>query len=312
MNLIKKFIIVTRAFSFTVSGSSVVLGSVSALVFAEADFNVFHFVLALIGMIVLHAGSNILNDIYDYKRGIDREVYQVSGGVVRGIVSIKEAYVWAIVLFMIGISIGIFLALKTSLLLLCIGLIGVLVGIFYSFGLGFRYIALGDFSVFINFGILGTLGSWIVQTGEFSWLPILWGLPSSLLVISIVHSNNWRDIERDTNAGANSVASVFGDKFSEKYYQFLIFTPFVLMLIYIIVPRFICVNIPALPLTSLIVLIALPKGIGLIKKSLLRNDSKRQNEFIDLDGATAGNHFIFTMLSVIGLLLMHFFGDVIL
>jgi 1,4-dihydroxy-2-naphthoate octaprenyltransferase len=56
MNVIKKFIVVTRAFSFTVSGSSVILGSISALVFAGVDFNIFHFVLALIGMIVLHAG----------------------------------------------------------------------------------------------------------------------------------------------------------------------------------------------------------------------------------------------------------------
>lgn len=311
MNFIKKFIIVTRSFSFTVSGSSVILGSISALVFTEAKFKPFYFALAFIGMVVLHFGANILNDIYDYKKGIDREVYQVSGGVVRGIVSIKEAYVWSMILFVIGISIGIFLSMATSRLLLVIGLIGVLIGIFYSFLLNFRDRALGDLSVFVNFGILGSLGGWVVQTEQFSWLPILWGVPSSLLVIAVLHSNNWRDIERDTKVGCKSIASIFGDSFSEKYYLFLIFMPFVLTLTYIFIPRFVCVDIPALPLTSLVVLLALPKGIALIKKALLRNDPERKSEFIDLDGVTAGFHFLFSMLSVMGLLLLYFIGEAV-
>lgn len=312
MNFIKKFIIVTRAFSFTVSGSSVILGSISALVFTETEFNPIYFVLAWIGMVVLHAGANILNDIYDYKKGIDREVYQVSGGVVRGIVSIKEAYIWSITMFAIGISIGIFLALNTNILLLAVGFVGVLIGIFYSSLFDFRDRALGDLSVFVTFGILGSLGGWVVQTGEFSWLPILWGVPSSLLVIAILHSNNWRDIERDTNVGCKSVASIFGDSFSEKYYFFLIFMPFVLTFAYIFVPNFISVNIPALPLTSLLVLLALPMGLKLRRKALFRNDPEKQIEFIDLDGVTSGFHFVFVMLSVAGLLLMNFLGQAVM
>ena len=308
INFIKKFIIVTRVWSFTASSSSVVLGSVSALVFAEIEFNILYFVLAFIGMVVLHSGANILNDIYDYKKGIDREVYPASGAVVRGTVSIKEAYVWAIILFVIGISIGIFLSIVTSKLLLLIGLFGVFMGVFYSFGFGFKYLAFGDLFVFLSFGILGTLGGWIVQTGEFSWFPLVWGIPSSLLVISILHSNNWRDIERDTKVGTNSIASIFGDSFSEKYYMFLVFTAFLLTLVYIFIPRFISIEIPPLPLTSLVVFLALPIGIGLIKKGLRRNNPKNPDDFLALDGATAGFHFIFTMLSVIGLLLKYFFG----
>ena len=312
MNFIKKFVIVTRFWSFTASSSSVVLGSISALVFTEVDFNILYFVLAFIGMVVLHSGANILNDIYDYKKGIDREIYPASGGVVSGVVSIREAYIWAIILFAIGISIGIFLSIATSKLLLVIGSLGIFMGFFYSLGFGFKYYALGDLFVFLSFGILGSIGGWIVQTGLFSWLPILWSIPSSLLVIAILHSNNWRDIDRDTNVGTNSIASLFGDKFSEKYYLFLIFTPFLLTLIYIFVPRFVSIDMPPLPLASLLVFLALPKGIGLIKKALLRNDPEKQNDFLALDGSTAGFHFIFVMLSVIGLLLMKYFGDVII
>jgi 1,4-dihydroxy-2-naphthoate octaprenyltransferase len=309
MNFIKKFNIVARFWSFTASSSSVIFGSICALVFTEIDFNIFYFVLAFVGMVSLHSGANILNDIYDYKKGIDREIYPASGGVVRGLVSMSEAYLWSIILFVIGISIGIFLAIATSKLILIIGALGIFMGIFYSFGLGFKYYAFGDLFVFFSFGILGSTGGWLVQTGEFSWLPVLWDIPASLLIIAILHSNNWRDIERDTNVGTNSIASIFGDKFSERYYLFLIFMPFLLVLIYIFVPRFVSFFMPPLPLTYLLVLLALPKAIGLIKKALRRKDPEKQNDFLALDGSTAGFHFIFVMLSVIGLLLWYFIGD---
>ena len=311
MNFIKKFIVVARFWSFTASSSSVVFGSICALVFKGIDFNIFYFVLAFIGMVSLHSGANILNDIHDYNKGIDREVYPASGGVVRGLVSIKEAYIWTIILFAIGISIGIFLGLATSKWIFVIGIFGILMGVLYSFGLGLRFYAFGDLFVFLSFGILGSIGGWLVQTGQFSWIPLLFDIPASLLIIAILHSNNWRDIERDAKVGAKSVASILGDSLSEKYYMLLIFIPFLLVLVYIFVPRFASLGIQPLPLTSLLVLLALPKGISLIKKALLRNDPEKQNDFVALDGSTAGFHFIFVMFSVIGLLLMHFIGDTV-
>ena len=311
MNFIKKFVVVTRFWSFTASSSSVVFGSICALVFTGIDFNILYFVLAFIGMVSLHSGANILNDIHDYEKGIDREIYPASGGVVRGLVSIKEAYIWTIILFVIGISIGIFLGLATSKWLFVIGILGISMGVLYSFGLGLRFYAFGDPFVFLCFGILGSIGGWLVQTGQFSWIPLLLDIPASLLIVAILHSNNWRDIERDAKVGAKSIASIFGDTFSERYYMFLIFMPFLLVLTYIFVPRFVSLDMPPLPLTSLLVLLALPKGIGLIKKALRRNDPEKQNDFLALDGATAGFHFIFVMLSVIGLLLWYFIGDAV-
>ena len=38
------------------------------------------------------------------------------------------------------------------------------------------------------------LGAWVVQTRSFSWIPVLWTVPMSMLVIGILHANNWRDI----------------------------------------------------------------------------------------------------------------------
>lgn len=192
VNFFKKWLICSRPFSFPASTMPVVFGSVGAAAYGGYAFKPGLFILSLVGMVILHSASNILSDINDYKKGLDRVPTPVSGGVVRGMISLKEARVASAVMFLIGALIGVYLAWKSGPLLLAIGGLGLLVGIFYTRGgrIALKYHALGDLAVFLNFGILGSLGSWYVQSGSFSWIPVVWAVPMAMHVIAILHANN--------------------------------------------------------------------------------------------------------------------------
>ena len=111
-----------------------------------------------------------------------------------------------------------------------------------------KFNALGDLAVFLNFGVLGSLGAWTVQTGTLSWVPVVWAVPMSLLVVAILHANNWRDIRSDTDGGIRTMASVLGDARSEAYYRFLLMAPFAILLVLMLL-RWTSGLEPKMPLT---------------------------------------------------------------
>lgn len=301
----KKWWIALRPFSFPASTMPVVFGTVLAYVYGGGVLNVWYFLLAFFGMVFLHSGANVLNDIIDFRKGLDKVPAPVSGGVVRRLITIREAKIASSLLFAIGTLMGLILAWLTSPLVLLIGIPGLLIGIFYSIGgkIALKYHALGDLAVFLNFGILGALGAWFVQTGTFSWIPVLWAVPMSMLVIGILHANNWRDITSDREGNIYTIASMLGDKASLKYYGYLIFGPFLVVLSLIIIPYFIFPNVTFMPFTFGIVIISLPMALKLWQKALNRRKPKNPIDFMALDGATAQFNLVFGLLCTVALVL---------
>ncbi|MBU4255164.1 MAG: prenyltransferase, partial [Acidobacteria bacterium] len=243
---IKKWLLSMRPWSFPASTMPVIFGTSLAVVYGNASLNVPHFLLALLAMVILHSAANMLSDVYDYKKGLDKMVTPVSGGIVRGWITTRQATTRSIVLFALGIALGLVLVFLTGKTLLIIGAVGVVIGIFYA---GLKYHALGDLAVFLNFGILGSLGAWVVQTKTFSWIPIIWTIPMAMLVAGILHANNWRDSLSDREKKVRTVANLIGDKLSLAYYGKLIFGSIFFILLLIAVPRLIHTPILEMPLT---------------------------------------------------------------
>ncbi len=304
LSLFQKLVIITRTYSLTASSLSVVLGTVLAVFAGPATFHLPHFLLALVGMVTLHVSANVLSDIYDYEKGIDTEPLPGCGGIVCHLITKKQAFIWIAVTFLIGAGIGIYLAFAVTKAILWVGLMGIAIGFFYpAMGNGLKYHALGDLCVFLDFGLLGTLGAWMVQTGEFSWFPVLCGVPPSLLVIAILHVNNWRDIERDAEVGARSVASVIGDRASYAYYYFLIFGSYVLTALLIAAPRVFELPIPALPFSILIALtFSVPLSVKLTRLSLMKRNPETYPQFLLLLEQTAKFHLVFSLCFIAGLI----------
>ena len=298
---VRKWWTATRAFALPASTMSVIFGTVLGVTIGEARLNLPLFLAALVGMAVLHTGSNLLNDVYDFKRGIDRQVNTVSGSVVRGWITLREALFAGWVFLITGSLLGLYIFSQVGLPILWIGMAGVAIGVLYTWGpLPLKFNALGDLAVFLNFGILGTLGAWTVQTGTIFWVPAIWAVPMSLLVVGILHANNWRDIQNDTGRGIRTMASLLGDRSSEGYYAFLLFAPFALILLFISVFRMVGID-PKMPVTFLVTLLALPLALKLMKKGKRRHNPNNPQDFLALDGATAQLNLLFGVLCIAAL-----------
>lgn len=292
-----------RPFALPASTMPVILGTVLAVSVGGAKFSLLRFLLAFFGMIFLHSASNVLNDVYDRKNGLDKQVFPVSGAVVRGWISSTQALFGAWLLIVAGSACGLALVWLVGLPVLWVGIAGLIIGIGYTWGpWALKYHALGDLAVFLDFGVLGALGAWTVQTGAISWVPAVWAVPMGLLVIGILHANNWRDIKSDISSGINTVASLLGDRSSLAYYAFLMISPFVLILSYVVLGSVGLVS-PRMPWSTLAVFIALPLAAKLIQKSLRREAPVHPHDFVALDGATGQFNLIFGLIYIISVAL---------
>lgn len=280
---------------------SVIFGTAMAVTVGNARFNLPLFLASLFAMAVLHTGSNMLNDVFDYKKGIDRRVNPVSGAVVRGWITPRQALRAALLLLTAGTTVGLAIAFFVGLPVLLLGLLGVVVGVIYTWGpLPLKFNALGDLAVFLNFGVLGSLGAWTVQTGTPALAPALWAVPISLLVVAILHANNWRDIRSDRAAGIKTMAGVLGDNRSETYYNCMLLLPFAIVLLLLVLSWADLLQ-PRMPLTFLITFGALFKALPLIKKGRNRETPRNPHDFVALDGDTARLNLLFGLLSTAAL-----------
>lgn len=302
---LRKWLTAARPWALPASTMPVAFGASLAVTVAESPLRTGWFILSLLAMVVLHTAANMLSDVFDFRRGLDRDVTPVSGALVRGWLRPGAVAAAAGVLFAVGSGLGLTLAHLAGRTLLYIGGAGVIIGLFYTF---LKSRALGDLAVFLNFGILGALGSWVVQTGRFSWLPVVWTVPMALLVSAILHANNWRDIPTDSGRGVRTVASILGDRGSEIYYGFLIFAPFVLVLAMTLAPRLAGVPGRPMPWSFLTVFLVFPQALGLWGRARRRRSPRQPLDFVVLDGATARFNLTFGLMCTLALWLDFLIG----
>ncbi len=205
--MVKIWLLELRAPFFTAAIVPVLFGA--ALVYWERG--VFDLVLLLVtmaGTVSLHAGTNMINDYFDYENGgdaINNARTQFNGGtpfLIGGVLEPKKVFLAALTGFGIGAAIGLYLAWTISWWILPVGIAGGL--------LGFLYIApkvnlarrgVGEIGVCLGFGPLVVLGTYIVLTGDVNVPVFLAGVPIGLLIALVLYINQFPDMEADASVG---------------------------------------------------------------------------------------------------------------
>ncbi|HNR68443.1 MAG TPA: 1,4-dihydroxy-2-naphthoate octaprenyltransferase [bacterium] len=288
-----------RPFSLTVSIMPPIIGGLIAAV-ENPDLRLHfpHFVLALLGCVLAHAGSNMLSDTMDFRARVDRRgTYGSSGLLTTNLMQPAQLLRGAVICYGIALAIAIYFILVSpnGLALLWLILLGAVLGIFYTFGpFAWKYHALGDIAVFISFGPAMSLGAYLVQTGRFAWPPVLYILPLALLVDAILHSNNLRDIDNDKVAGIRTLPIVVGAKQGRSFYALLVYGSYLLILVLII--------FSGLTWLAALTFISLPLALRLGKKVKNQADLPKP-EFSRIDAETAQLHSVFGLLFIAALLL---------
>jgi 1,4-dihydroxy-2-naphthoate octaprenyltransferase len=213
---------------------------------AYSTANVFHpalFILALLGMVALHAGANIANDYFDHTSRNDwlnKNVTPFSGGsqlIQKGLLSPKSVLIAAWIALSIGALIGIAILLLTkSFFILAIGLIGLLGGYFYTappVRLGYR--GIGEFIIGLLFGVLPVYGSYYLQTRTVDLIPIVPGIIVAILIFLVILVNEFPDAPADSAVNKKTLVVVFGDKLAVWSYRIVLLATFCITAVAVLV-----------------------------------------------------------------------------
>ncbi len=194
----------------------VLLGSAYALQ-AYGTFHVFLMMMTLTAMILLQSATNLFNDYMDYKRGIDGAERTHEKVLVSGEFTTRQVLVIMIIFLVTSIFLGSMIAMNTSWGILIVAAIGLLAAILYSTGpIPISYTPFGEIisGIVMGIGITGTMV--FIQTGQFQWNYILISLPTAIYIGYIMFTNNLCDIEKDKEAGRNTLPSLIGFTKSQK------------------------------------------------------------------------------------------------
>lgn len=219
---IKDWIIATRPWSFPASVMPVIVAiAYTFYIYGVSDTVNWGFgLLAIVGIILIHAGGNLISDFHDYNKGIDNKETVCVQTIVSGLFKPSEVLWYGLILLLIGSFIGLYLVVfHFGVKLLLIGLFGIGSAIGYYL---FKFRALGDLLIFLAFGPMAMLGSGVVLTGDLDPMYMILSIPIGLITVSILHANNTLDIESDTKAGIKTFASILGVKWSVFYYKGLL------------------------------------------------------------------------------------------
>lgn len=187
----------------------------SALALWAGSFDWLRFALSMVGLVLLHASVNVLNDWHDHRSGIDLETKRTpfSGG--SGFLPSK-ALAPGVVLGMglaylaIGCAIGLYLVSVTGLPLLWIGLAGAFTIVAYTPLLS--RLGVGEIAAGLGLGYLPILGFYYVHTGRLDAAAWVSAIPAGLLTYNLLLLNEFPDAKADAAGGRRHMVILLGKK----------------------------------------------------------------------------------------------------
>jgi 1,4-dihydroxy-2-naphthoate octaprenyltransferase len=270
---------------------SVSVGSTLAAI--DGNFSWGLYGLTLVSGVFLHAATNLMNDYYDVKSGVDTQEASTAQyrphPLLEGKLAPQSVLKASVLLYGAATMIGLFLVAVRGWPILWIGLAGTFASLTYTAPpFKYKYSALGEFSVFLMWGPLMVMGAYFVQRQTFN-TDVLWiSLPFGVLVALVLLANNIRDVTHDRDKGIQTLPIVIGQRNGLRLYIAL------MVLAYLGIIGMSLFG--PLHLWSLIVLLSLPLAARLLRQMM------RQVP-IDADAQTAKLDTAFGVLLVISLVL---------
>ena len=193
---------------------------------------------ALVVAVAIQVGTNYANDYQDGVRGTD----DVRVGPVRlvasGLAEASAVRTAALAAFGVAAVFGLLLAIAVGPELLVVGALSFAAGWLYTGGpKPYGYLGLGEVFVFVFFGLVATVGSAYVHTGEITALAVCAAVPVGLLATALLVVNNLRDIPTDTEAGKRTLAVRLGDRTTRIMYVTMLVDVYLLIVVLAVTQR---------------------------------------------------------------------------
>jgi 1,4-dihydroxy-2-naphthoate octaprenyltransferase len=236
----------------------------------DGSFNLWHSLLAFVGLLLLHISVNVLNDYFDYRSGIDLSTRRTpfsggSGILPAALLEPASVFRFGMICFLLAVPIGIYFVLATGWLLLPLLVVGAVLILLYTTHitrLGWPELAPG-----LGMGMLPVLGAYFVQSESYPLAAILACIPSGILVHNLLLLNEFPDIEADKKGGRKTMPIALGEATASKVYSGMT------VAVYLWIIGLVAAGL--LPVPTLLGLLTIPWAVKAIRGALSYHDQAK-------------------------------------
>ena len=229
----------------------------------NSSLGIFEAILTFAGVMALHASVDLLNDFWDFKRGIDTKTKRtkMSGGtgvLPEGLLKPSSVYRAGVAFLIIGTVIGGYFVITDGITIAIILGFAILSIYFYSTKIVDS--GLSEFFVAVK-GAMIVIGTFFIQTGQISVESIIAGIVVGSLSSLVLFIASFPDHDADKSKGRKTLVIVVGKQKAAKLFWVFPLVSYLCIIIGVSVNLF--------PIFSLISLLSVPlvikSGIGLQK-----------------------------------------------
>ena len=217
------------------------------------QIDIWYAIMTMAGVIALHSSVDLLNDYWDYKRGIDTQTQRtkMSGGtgvLPEGLLEPTQVYRAGIIFLIIGGLIGSYFVVNHGIIIGLILAFAVLSIYFYST----KIVDSGLAEVFVTIkGTMIVLGAYFIQTSEINIASIIAGIFVGVLSSLVLFITSFPDYDADKAKGRKTLVIFLGkQKATTMFWIFPLIAYSVLIsgIIYELFPLYCIISLVAVPL----------------------------------------------------------------
>ena len=263
---IAKWLLIVKFWTFPISMVPITVGAV----FSKAGFSPMLYLLMVLGIVSVNFAANMLNDIFDFRHGVDKPsdvaVMRRVHPLIAGTATEHQLLAASAILILIAAACGAYITSLRGLPVAAACIIGILAAVLYTAGRkNIKSAGLGELLVFIIYGPLMTAMSYFVESGHFSYAVLAVSVPVGLAISMILLANNIRDVKADSEAGLSTLAVRIGLKRAKSVFSLMAAAVYASIIIYSAAGL--------IPLYSLVTLASIPYAFGMIRNITSNRDT---------------------------------------
>lgn len=259
-----------------------------AMAYADGSFKVVPAVVCAVFAGLMQIASNLINDLYDFTKGSDREDrLGPRRAMAQGWITPTAMRVGIVAVLTVACVCGCLLVSQAGLWLVAVGGACVVFAFLYTTVLSYH--GFGDVLVLVFFGWVPVLATYYLQTGTLNVAAAVCATACGVVIDTLLTLNNFRDRDADTKSGKRTLVVEFGAKFGSRLYLGLGIAACLLCLLLLFFGK---------PLAALLPLLYLAAHISTWRTMVGIDHGRELNRVL---GMTSRNMFLFGLLLAAGL-----------
>jgi len=212
LDVIARWLIATRAAVLIMTFISAAIAGI--LAYRDGKFDLLLWLLVTIGLVMAHATNNLVNDLVDYTKGVDKDNYfRAQYGpqpLEHRLMTRQQVLAYITVTGLIAASAGAYLVAVRGNLALFLMAVGVFFVLFYTFPL--KYIGLGELTVILVWGPLMIGGGYYAITGVWDWNVALASLCYAFGPTTVLFGKHIDKLSSDQAKNIHTVPVLIGER----------------------------------------------------------------------------------------------------